>query len=212
MPGPKSRSIYAARICLLATVAAVGGYGQGRSTNTPQLLGSAVMFVGWRADSAVMQKEENFENGQIKVSYFTLGSDSQMRPLPRSYRPADLPRGTVLVQDYTPAPNTPGIDFKLETDPREVKAVEDALEAWAARGDGQPQSFPQIHANFRILFGERDVWTKRQTLSVSGGEAGYEYKPPKLRFAALSPQKSALVVELTGSSGSRFVRIELPSK
>jgi hypothetical protein len=220
MRGPKSPSAYrcvsVSLICLL--VAVPGGLGQTRqarqaaSPADSALLGSATMFLGWRGESAVLLREDNFENGRTKVSYWNLRPDSRMIRLSRADRPLNLPRGSVLVSDYSSASNEPRVVFQFDADPNEVQALERALAAWLERSDGKRQSFPQIHATLRILLGEHDVWVKKRTLGVSAGEAGYEYKPPQLRFATVSPTKSTLLVELTGSDGSEFISIAIQPK
>jgi hypothetical protein len=176
------------------------------------LLGSAAMFLGWRGESSILRQEDNFETGRITVTYFALGPNSRMTRL-RGSPPSDLPQGTVLVDNYSSVTREAAAVFQFDADPKEVQALEQALAAWWGRGDGKPQGFPTIHATLRILLRtskERTVWVQKRVIGVSFGEAGYEFNPPRLQFAALSPDKSALVVELSGDTDAEFIRIPVP--
>jgi hypothetical protein len=210
MHGLKKYSSLAVLIWLLAAVAATEGIGQNKKPAAPQLTGSATMFAGWRGELAIIQREDSLENGRIKDTYYSIGPGSRRVSVAGTHQPSNLAIGTVLVRDYEPLPNTLALVFNLDVDEKESRALREALNAWWEKGEGKLQDFPEVHATFRIVLADRELWVKKGTLTASMGEAGYEYRPPKLRFATLSPSRAVLLVELTGSDGSDFVRMSVP--
>lgn len=181
-------------------------------------LGPKAEFLGWDGERAVFREETELPTGKSGIAYYAWSKAARLKviPQPKKAAPAKFQPGAVLLSDFTSAPGSRSIAFRLHANPEEVAALGSAIAKWTEEGTGKRRSFPFVHATLIVGLTkdgkEEIVWKKRRDLTATPGEAGYVYDPPRLRFAAISPAGSTLLIELVNSAGSEFVLIPLLKK
>lgn len=187
--------------------------------------GASRWFRGWLGEAAVLRQEDYLEDGRIRVSYLAVDLGGAERLLGRAKTVGsggDLPRdppglrpGKVLIKDHKPQSAAPKIVFRVEADPAKTRSLEEALARWWKEGAGRQTTFPVVPATLRIDMAPAAgppvaLWREATTLTAWLGETGYNFEPPRLRFAVLSPSGATLCVELMRAEQGRYVQIPMP--
>ena len=219
------KSIRTVAACIAAWAAAVAQQPPKQPIKPPAkqqhaapTLGLGAQFLGWHGETAFFREETYRPDGASRIAYYAMdpGSSVTAIPAPKIGEPGGPQPGTVLLADYIPAPGERATVFQFEADPKEEAALGSAIEKWTEEGSGKAQRFPFVHTTLVVTLvragKEEAVWRQKRDLTATPGEGGYTYDPPRLRFAALSPAGSTLLVELVNGAGSEFIRIPVPQK
>lgn len=179
-------------------------------------------FRGWRGEAAVMRQEDILDSGSDRASFYSISQDGKQTQLsPAKGReagrgefvqdPAGLRPGKIFVLGHDIRIHDPAITLQIDCDDQKVQALQRAIADWEPG-----KELPEIPAKLKLLWvvsghNPTILWRDSRMLTAVAGEASYEYSPPSLSLAVLSPSGRTLLVGLTIGNEEEYHMIVMPA-
>ena len=147
----------------------------------------------------VVLLEETTPRGDIVNRYYRLSQTGALPPRRIHDRPRSLQKGTTLFAEYKVQQEWPKLTFNVVLDAAKERALNNELLAYSLREHKDDAVFSSVPATITIeLYRQRSgallLWKGVRVLHPYMGETTYEFEPPKLSYASISPSGRRMVV------------------